>query len=146
MSYKDFEEPDYHDPFDYDYEGPNSTNHGFGGHGFDDDAPDDEPYFPDKPLLTLVEIREADPDLWEELNHFVFEFAGNRYRRIRKLKKCPISMETYMQAMEDDIDNGWLKLEEATIQVGSDSLHRICLFEFNAYTGEYELSVDSVKG
>lgn len=144
-----FDDYEGHDPYDYDYYGPNSEHHGgFGGHGFnpDDDPekfPDDECFTPKRAERSLERIREESPKLYEELNACIFFFSKNRYHRLRK-KGVPTPWEKVMEGMEADIDAGYLLLANATVVVGNQEVLRLCLFEFNPFTGEYDLSIDSV--
>ena len=148
----DFPE-DYDDPFDYDYYGPNSS--GFGGHGFDDmpnpdDDPDDfshaEPFVPDKPERSLSQIHADDPDLYEQLNSCIFFFAGNRHKRLLRIKGESAGWEKHFEAIEEDINSGYLKLENAHIDLGDGTtVFRLCLLEFDSLNNRYELSIDNLQ-
>ncbi len=133
--------------YDYDYYGPNHNgfnSSGFHGYGFDDmndgDQNTPQPIEPIAPPKSLNQYRLDDPILYEQMQAAIMLFARNRHFRMLKKTGQSAGYEKFMQQIEADIDAGFSKLDNANVE----GTRRCCLFEFNVYSGEYELSPDSV--
>lgn len=145
------------DDFDYDYYGPNYN--GYYGHGFDDN-PDDSPYDssmshdlpegmetegdaqefdPPQPKMTLAELQEKEPIVFNDVMDKICIFAHNRhFRLLRKIGESP-GLEKCLEAIEDDFNSGYSMLGPALV----NGTLVICLWDFNVYTNSYDLCLDS---
>jgi len=146
--YDDFlggDDEDYgHDPYDYDYYGPNSEFHssGFHGYGFDDMGDQGEPqetHSPEEPEYKLSDWKRDDPDNYAKIMQVLIDFSLNRNKRM--LRKCGESAgpEKLLQVLEADLNAGHCKLMNASIE----GVVRTCVYDFDPYTGKYNLSEDN---
>ena len=143
-----YEDDEYDDePFDYDYLGPNSADgwsSGFGGSGFDDMDGDQgvgesSMHYPEEPDYKLADWERDDHDNYLKIMSVLCQVALNRNMRMMKCMGESAGAEKHLQAIEADLNTGNCKLMNAPIK----GKIRTCLYDFNPYSGTYEISVDN---
>lgn len=138
------EDEDYGpDPFDYEWYGPNNdfNQNGFGGHGFDNPETSlpYNPIEPTAPDYKLADWKRDDPDNYDKIMRVLSDWSIKRSKRLTKKYGECAGPEYIMEICESDLDDGWNKLMNASI----DGVVRTCVYEFNDVTGQYDLSEDN---
>lgn len=136
------DDEDYgHDPYDYDYYGPNSDFHhsGYHGYGFPENDQSSSPLCPSEPEYKLADWKRDDPDNYDKIMAVLVAWALRRNKRLLKSYGESAGPEKIMQACEADLDAGWCKLMNASIE----GIVRTCVYEFNDSNGQYDLSEDN---
>ena len=144
MPYPYEDNEDYEDePFDYDYYGPNSSEGwscGYHGEGFDNIPDGQSPmHYPEEPDYKLADWEREDHNNYLKIMSVLCDIALKRNKRILRTAGESAGAEKYMQAIEADLDAGNSKLMNAQIE----GKFKTCLYDFNPYTGCYDISVDN---